>query len=129
METRLAQSRANFHARSSDFIFLPERFALSPIVPAYRYGDQTFGLIVDWTMDALIEAEASGITDHAAECGKRNEARRHAHRTVAGATICDNAGFGSGARLGSEGDRGDRQLRRDLSAHDRRKPIIGPRIP
>ena len=62
METRLAQSRANFHARSSDFIFLPERFALCPIVPAYRYGDQTFGLIVDWTMGALIEAEASGIT-------------------------------------------------------------------
>jgi general L-amino acid transport system substrate-binding protein len=69
METRLAQSRANFHARTSDFVFLPDRFALSPVVPAYRYGDQTFGLIVDWTVSALIEAEALGITqqnvDHA----------------------------------------------------------------
>lgn len=62
METRLAQSRANFHARTSDFVFLPERFTLSPIVPAYHYGDQTFGLIVDWTVSALIEAEALGIT-------------------------------------------------------------------
>ena len=64
METRLAQSRANFHARTSDFVFLPERFALSPVVSAYPYGDQRFGLIVDWTISALIEAEALGITQH-----------------------------------------------------------------
>ena len=62
METRLAQSRANFHARTSDFVFLPTHFALSPMVPAYRYGDQKFALIVDWTVSALIEAEALGIT-------------------------------------------------------------------
>jgi general L-amino acid transport system substrate-binding protein len=35
MESRLAQSRANFHARASDFVFLPERLALAPVVPAY----------------------------------------------------------------------------------------------
>ena len=34
METRLAQSRANFHARVSDFFFLPDRWALSPMVVA-----------------------------------------------------------------------------------------------
>jgi general L-amino acid transport system substrate-binding protein len=76
METRLAQSRANFHARSRDFVFLPERLALSPIVPAYRYGDQTFGLIVDWTVNALIEAEALGITQgNVAEATKRDDMR------------------------------------------------------
>lgn len=64
MESRLAQSRANFHAFSSDFIFLPERFGLAPIVPAYRYGDQKFGLVVDWTISALTEAEALGITQN-----------------------------------------------------------------
>ena len=32
MESRLAQSRANFHARVSDFVFLPERLALAPVV-------------------------------------------------------------------------------------------------
>lgn len=62
MESRLAQSRANFHAVASDFVFLPERFGLYPVVPAYRYGDQKFGLVVDWTVSALIEAEALGIT-------------------------------------------------------------------
>lgn len=76
METRLAQSRANFHARVSDFIFLPERLAISPVVPAYRYGDQAFGLIVDWTISALVEAEALGITrDNVAEAAKREDAR------------------------------------------------------
>ena len=76
METRLAQSRANFHARTSDFIFLPERFALSPVVSAYRYGDQTFGLIVDWTVNALIEAEALGITQqNVSDAAKRGDMR------------------------------------------------------
>ena len=77
METRLLPSRApNFHARVSDFVFLPERLALSPVVPAYRYGDQTFGLIVDWTISALIEAEALGITqDNVAEAAKREDMR------------------------------------------------------
>ena len=76
METRLAQSRANFHARTSDFVFLPERFTLNPVVPAYRYGDQAFGLIVDWTVRALIEAEALGITrDNVAEAAKREDMR------------------------------------------------------
>jgi general L-amino acid transport system substrate-binding protein len=76
METRLAQSRANFHARTSDFVFLPERFAISPVVPAYRYGGQTFGLIVDWTVSALIKAEALGITQqNVADATKRDDMR------------------------------------------------------
>jgi general L-amino acid transport system substrate-binding protein len=76
METRLAQSRANFHAQTSDFVLLPERLTLNPVVPAYRYGDQAFGLIVDWTVRALIEAEALGITrDNVAEAAKREDMR------------------------------------------------------
>ena len=76
MESRLAQSRANFHARTSDFVFLPDRFSISPIVPAYRYGDQTFALIVDWTVSALIEAEALGITQqNVAEAMRREDMR------------------------------------------------------
>jgi general L-amino acid transport system substrate-binding protein len=76
METRLAQSRANFHARTSDFVFLPERLSLNPVVPAYRYGDQAFALIVDWTVSALIEAEALGITQqNVAAAGEREDMR------------------------------------------------------
>jgi general L-amino acid transport system substrate-binding protein len=75
-ESRLAQSRANFHALTSDFVFLPERFGLNPLVPAYRYGDQTFGLIVDWVVSALIEAEALGVTQaNVADAQKREDAQ------------------------------------------------------
>ncbi len=76
MESRLAQSRANFHARTEDFVFLPERWSLSPVVPAYAHADQAFGLIVDWTIGALIEAEALGVTrDNVAEAAKREDLR------------------------------------------------------
>jgi general L-amino acid transport system substrate-binding protein len=76
METRLVQSRANFHAQTSDFLLLPERLTLDPVVPAYPYGDQAFGLIVDWTVRALIEAEALGVThDNVAEAAKREDMR------------------------------------------------------
>ena len=74
METRLAQSRANFHARTSDFVFLPERFALSPVVPAYLNTDPAFGLVVEWTVSALIQAEVLGITQaNVAEAAKRED--------------------------------------------------------
>ena len=76
MESRLAQSRANFHARTSDFVFLPERLALAPVVPAYPDKDRAFGRIVDWTISALIEAEALGITkDNVVESDKREDMR------------------------------------------------------
>lgn len=76
MESRLAQSRAGFHAPTSNFSFLPERFGVNPVVPAYRYGDQIFGLTVDWTIGALIEAEALGITrDNVAAASKREDLR------------------------------------------------------
>ena len=76
LESRLAQSRANFHAVTSDFVFLPERFGLYPVVPAYRYGDQKFGLLIDWTVSALIEAEALGITQaNVAAAVKREDMR------------------------------------------------------
>ena len=76
MESHLAQSRANFHALVSDFVFLPDRLTLNPVVPAYRYGDQAFGLIVDWTIAALIEAEALGIDQaNVAGSSKRSDMR------------------------------------------------------
>jgi general L-amino acid transport system substrate-binding protein len=61
LESRLAQSRANFHAGADDFAFLPERLSLAPVAPAYVSKDADFGLLVDYTISALIEAEALGI--------------------------------------------------------------------
>ena len=76
LESRLAQSRQEFHARIADFGFLPERFGLAPVVPAYHYGDQKFDLIVKWTIYALIEAEALGITQaNVADATKRQDMR------------------------------------------------------
>jgi len=75
-ESRLAQSRMNFHAGTDDFIFLPERFGLNPIVPAYRYGDQKLALVIDWTVSALIEAEALRITQrNVAAAAERQDMR------------------------------------------------------
>ena len=76
MESRLAQSRANFHALVTDFVFLPDRLSLNPVVPAYRYGDQALGLIVAWTVGALIEAEALGIAQaNVGDMTKRGDMR------------------------------------------------------
>ncbi len=76
LETRLADSRADFPAKAPPFVFLPERFGIDPVVPAYRYGDHKFGLIVDWTVNALIEAEAVGVTQaNVAEAMKRTDLR------------------------------------------------------
>ena len=75
-ESRLAQSRANFHAPIDDFVFLPERFGLNPVVPAYPYGDQKLGLVIDWTLSGLIEAEALGITQaNVAAAAERQDMR------------------------------------------------------
>ncbi len=62
LESRLAQSRADFPANAPEFVMLPERFGLEPVATAYHSGDQRFALLVDMTMSALIEAEALGIT-------------------------------------------------------------------
>lgn len=76
MESRLAASRANFHARTSDFVFLPEALALEPVVAAYRYGDQKLGLVVDWTIYALLEAESLKIDQaNVAEAAHREDMR------------------------------------------------------
>jgi len=76
LESRLAQSRANFHARVSDFVFLPERLSLAPVAPAYPAKDADFGLLVDWTISALIEAEALGIGKANVEAARRREDMR-----------------------------------------------------
>ncbi len=41
---------------------LPDLLTLAPVAPAYRRDDAQWGLLVDWTIYALIQAEASGVT-------------------------------------------------------------------
>ncbi len=58
----LAEQRAAFHGRRADFVILPETITLDPLAPAVRQGDPQWAAIVTWTVEALIQAEASGVT-------------------------------------------------------------------
>ena len=60
--SRLAQARANFPKQLGDDKILPDLLTLQPASPAYRQGDAQWASIVDWTIYALIQAEASGVT-------------------------------------------------------------------
>ena len=60
--SKLADKRSTFHARAEDFVLLPDILTLDPVAPAYRQGDAQWAAIVDWTIYALIQAEASGLT-------------------------------------------------------------------
>jgi len=60
--SQLANARAAFHGRVNNFKILPETITLDPLAPAYAQGDPRWGDIVNWVISALIQAEASGVT-------------------------------------------------------------------
>ena len=60
--SRLADKRSAFHGRAGDFVLLAETLTLDPVAPAYRQGDAPWAAVVDWTVYALMQAEASGVT-------------------------------------------------------------------
>jgi general L-amino acid transport system substrate-binding protein len=57
----LAATRATFEA-PGDHIILPEVVSKEPLGPAVRHGDNDWGDIVRWTLNAMIAAEELGIT-------------------------------------------------------------------
>jgi general L-amino acid transport system substrate-binding protein len=58
--SRLVQLRGQY-PKLAEAQLLPQLLTLSPIAPAYRTDDPQWGEIVDWTVHALIQAEALGI--------------------------------------------------------------------
>jgi general L-amino acid transport system substrate-binding protein len=58
----LAEQRADFHALKNDFVILRQTITLDPLAPAVRRGDAQWAAIVTWTVEALLQAEAAGIT-------------------------------------------------------------------
>ncbi len=58
--SHLAELKVNYAPISRDII-LPDLLALAPAATAYRSDDAQWGRIVDWTIHALVQAEASGI--------------------------------------------------------------------
>jgi general L-amino acid transport system substrate-binding protein len=59
--SRLAQVQRDYPRTSQDTI-LADTLTLSPAAPAYRNDDGQWGMLVDWTIYALFQAEASGVS-------------------------------------------------------------------
>ena len=57
----LAATRATFEA-PGDHVLLPEIISKEPLGPLVRHGDNEWGDVVRWTLNALISAEELGIT-------------------------------------------------------------------
>ena len=62
----LAASRATFEA-PGDHVILPEIVSKEPLGPVVRHGDNDWGDIVRWTLNALISAEELGVTSENVE--------------------------------------------------------------
>jgi general L-amino acid transport system substrate-binding protein len=60
--TRLAETRAALLTRGKRSRLLPERISKDPLAAAVRDDDQQWAAIVSWVMEALIQAEESGVT-------------------------------------------------------------------
>lgn len=59
--SRLAEDRTNFHARTKDFVLLPERYSVLPLAPAVASGDPAWSEVVDSVVALPLQAEAAGI--------------------------------------------------------------------
>jgi general L-amino acid transport system substrate-binding protein len=57
----LAATRATFEA-PGDHVLLPEIISKEPLGPLVRHGDNDWGDIVRWTLNALVTAEELGVT-------------------------------------------------------------------
>jgi general L-amino acid transport system substrate-binding protein len=60
--SQLAYERIAFKGLAKDFEILPDVIAKDPLAPTYRLDDLQWAAIVNWTMEALIQAEESGVT-------------------------------------------------------------------
>jgi general L-amino acid transport system substrate-binding protein len=71
--SRLAQTKGAYPKQLGGDRILPDLLTLSPAAPAYRQGDPQWGMIVDWTVYALIQAEASGVTQANVDAKRASE--------------------------------------------------------
>jgi general L-amino acid transport system substrate-binding protein len=60
--SQLAYERLGFKGVAKNFEILPDVIAKDPLAPAYTLDDSQWATIVNWTVEALIQAEESGIT-------------------------------------------------------------------
>ena len=60
--SQLAFERIAFKGMAKNFEILPDVIAKDPLAPTYRLDDPQWAAIVNWTVEALIQAEESGVT-------------------------------------------------------------------
>jgi general L-amino acid transport system substrate-binding protein len=60
--SQLAYERISFKSMARYFEILPDVVAKDPLAPAYRLDDPEWAAVVNWVMEALIQAEESGLT-------------------------------------------------------------------
>jgi general L-amino acid transport system substrate-binding protein len=60
--SQLAFERIAFKNMAKDFVILPDVIAKDPLSPAYRLDDPQWAQIVNWVVEALVQAEESGVT-------------------------------------------------------------------
>ena len=97
--SQLAAQRAAMQ-NPAEFTILPEIISKEPLGPVVRHGDNQWGDIVQWTLNALIVAEELGVTSKnvddmvkssqqpgdPAPAGRRGQSRQEArsHRRLGG---------------------------------------------
>jgi len=59
--SQLGYERIAFKSLSRNFEILPDVVAKDPLAPAYRLDDPQWAAIVNWIMEALVQAEESGV--------------------------------------------------------------------
>lgn len=77
----LAATRATFE-NPKDHAILPELISKEPLGPAVRHGDNEWGDIVRWSMNALIAAEEYGITSENIDDLKANSTNPEIRRML-----------------------------------------------
>jgi general L-amino acid transport system substrate-binding protein len=60
--TRLATTRVGFGPLAGRYMLLPEQISKDPLASASRADDPAFAEIVRWTIEVLVQAEESGLT-------------------------------------------------------------------
>lgn len=89
------------------FIVWPDPFTRQPIVPLYRYGDEQWAALVDWTLWGIIQAEQAGITSQTIDRFLRVEGEsEQAYIRRVGVTVALmlDPGLGLGGKLGLPND-------------------------
>jgi len=72
--SQLAYERIAFKGMAQNFEILPDVIAKDPLAPTYRLDDPQWATIVNWTVEALVQAEESGVTqENLAEMKKSND--------------------------------------------------------